>query len=123
GLVHKAAEPGWVQVHGGGLPDQWQALIDWESKSNRLRYFEALMVPGLLQTADYARAIIAGTAVHERSDSELDTKVSARLGRQGIMSRPVPPELHVVLAEPALRVPVGTQAVLVDQLRHLVRLA
>lgn len=122
-LVRKAAEPGWVQVHGSGLPDQWQALIDWEGKATGLRHFAPLMIPGLLQTADYARAIIVGTAERELSDNELETKVAARLGRQGILSRPIPPELHVVFAESALRIPLGTQAVLAEQLRHLMRLS
>lgn len=122
-LVRKAAEPGWVQVHGGGLPDQWQALIDWEGRAVALRDFAPLLIPGLLQTADYARAIIAGTAPAERSESELDVKVAARLGRQGILSRAMPPKLHVVLGEAALRMPVGGPGVMAAQLRHLVGLA
>jgi transcriptional regulator with XRE-family HTH domain len=122
-LVRQAAEPGWVQMHGGGLPDQWQVLIDWESRATALRNYEPLGIPGLLQTADYARAIIAGTANEQRTESELDTKVAARLGRQGILSRAIPPSLHVVLYEPALRMPVGGGGVMAAQLRHLAELA
>lgn len=118
-LVRRAAEPGWVQVHGGNLPDQWQTLIDWESRSTGLRDFEALGIPGLLQTADYARAIIAASAPQTRTEAELDTKVAARLGRQGILSRTVPPQFHVVLGEHALRMPVGGETVMCAQLRHL----
>jgi hypothetical protein len=51
-LVRQAAEPGWVQVHGRKLPEQWQALIEWEDKATTLKNFEPLGIPGLLQTAD-----------------------------------------------------------------------
>ncbi|MQA09509.1 MAG: helix-turn-helix domain-containing protein [Pseudonocardiaceae bacterium] len=123
GMVREAANPGWVQVHGNGLPDQWQALIELEGSTTALSNYEPLWIPGLLQTADYARAIIEGTIERELFESEVDTRVAARLGRQGLLSRAVPPNLHVVLYEPALRVPVGGPGVVAAQLRHLVDMA
>ncbi|MBA0128305.1 helix-turn-helix domain-containing protein [Haloechinothrix sp. YIM 98757] len=122
-LAREAANPGWVQARGPRLPDQWQALIEFERTATALWNYEPLWVPGLLQTSDYARAIIDGTAAQERTESELDTKVAARLGRQGILSRALPPELHVLLYEPALRVPVGGAAVMAGQLRYLLEVA
>jgi len=122
-LVRRAAEPGWVQVHSGNLPDQWQTLIEWETRSIGLRDFGPLVIPGLLQTADYARAIISASAPQTRTEAELDTKVAARLGRQGILSRAVPPQFHVILGEHALRMPVGSETVMGAQLRHLVEMA
>ncbi|WP_026422751.1 helix-turn-helix domain-containing protein [Actinokineospora inagensis] len=121
-LVRRAAEPGWVQVHGRGLPEQWQTLIDWESKALALRAHHGGLVPGLLQTADYARAAIRDTAAVRPSDVELDGKVAARLARQGILSRERPPSLHALIGEAALRIPVGGQAVASAQLRHLAEL-
>lgn len=122
-LVREAAKPGWVRIHGQGLPEQWQALIEWEDLATSFLHYQPMMIPGILQTADYARAIIRDTADREQSESEVDNKVAARLGRQGILSRALPPALHVVLYEPALRVPVGGPAVLAAQLRHLAELA
>ncbi|GLZ41744.1 helix-turn-helix transcriptional regulator [Actinokineospora sp. NBRC 105648] len=119
-LVRRAAEPGWVQVHGRGLPEQWQTLIDWESKAISLREHHPTLVPGLLQTAEYARAAIRDTAPQPPGEAELDSKVAARLARQGILSRDCPPTLHVLLGEAALRLPVGGPAVAAGQLRHLV---
>jgi hypothetical protein len=81
------------------------------------------MLPGLVQTADYARAIIRDTADRELSESEVDTMVAARLGRQGILSRVLPPHLHVLLYEPALKVAVGGASVQAGQLRHLLEMA
>ncbi|GAA3061399.1 helix-turn-helix domain-containing protein [Actinokineospora globicatena] len=118
-LVRRAAEPGWLQVHGRGLPEQWQTLIDWESKAVALRVLHAHLVPDLLQTADYARAAIRGTAPEPPGDAELDVKVGARLARQGILSREHPPALHVLIGEQALRIPVGGPAIAAAQLRHL----
>ncbi|HEV8562845.1 MAG TPA: helix-turn-helix transcriptional regulator [Actinophytocola sp.] len=118
-LVSQAAEPGLVQLHGRKLPEQWQALIEWEDKAVTLQNWAPLGIPGLLQTADYARAIIRGMSERELPESEVDTMVKVRLGRRAILSRPLPPKLHILLYEPALHVAVGGPDVLAVQLRHL----
>lgn len=118
-LVRRAEEPGWWQAHGSGLPELWQTLIEFEERATRIVNYEPLVVPGLLQTSEYARAVILGTA-GSLPDKELDTKVVARLGRQAILSRAEPPEMEVLLYEPVLRVPVGGQGVMHRQLRTLV---
>lgn len=122
-LVREAGKAGWVHMHRVGLPEQWQVLIDWEGKASALRNYQTMIIPGLVQTPDYARAIIAGTTERELGTSEMDTRVAARLGRQAILSRPLPPELHLVLHEAALHIPVGEPGVLVAQLRHLIEMA
>lgn len=122
-LVRNAADPGWVRTHRSGLPDQWQALIELEGSATALHNWDPLWVPGLLQTADYARAIIEGTSERELSQSDLDKRVAARLGRQAVLTRALPPSLHVLLYEPALRVPVGSPGALAAQLRHLADMA
>jgi transcriptional regulator with XRE-family HTH domain len=122
-LVRQAAEPGLVQLHGRKLPEQWQALIEWEDKATTLETYQPLWIPGLLQTADYAHAVIRGTADRELPESEVDTMVKVRLGRRAILSRPLPPRLHVLLYEPALQVAVGGPDVLAAQLRHLAEVA
>jgi transcriptional regulator with XRE-family HTH domain len=122
-MVRQGAEPGWVQVHGRKLPEQWQALIEWEDKATTLLHYQPLVVPGILQTSDYARAVVRGTPDHDLPESDVDSRVAARLGRQGILSRPLPPELHVVMYEAALRVSVGGPEVMNAQLRHLLEMA
>jgi transcriptional regulator with XRE-family HTH domain len=122
-LVREAAEPGWVRIHGRGLPEQWQALIEWEDKATSLHNYQPVVLPGLVQTPEYARAVIRDTAPQELPESEVDTKVAARLARQAILSRVLPPALHVLLHEPALRVPVGGPSVMAAQFRHLADLA
>nr|CTQ89809.1 Putative DNA-binding protein [Kibdelosporangium sp. MJ126-NF4] len=123
-LVRESAEPGWwVARYGDQLPQQWQALIGYESTATKILNYEPIGIPGLLQTADYARARIIGTAEYVLSDTELDAKVSARLGRQAILSRSTPPELTVLIHEPALMLPVGGEDVMRRQLRHLLDMA
>lgn len=121
-MVREADTPGWVWLHGQRLPDQWATLIELESKATALRTFQPLWIPGLFQTPDYARAVIVGTAERELTDVEVDTKVAARLGRQNVISRVLPPNLHVLLYEPALRVPVGGPRTLAGQLRRLLEM-
>lgn len=122
-LVRDAARSGLMRPHGRDLPEQWQQLIEWESEATVMRNYQPLMVPGLLQTTDYARAIITGTAERELTDRELEEMVSSRLGRQSILSRPMPPDLHVVLHEPVLHLPVGTPGVMAGQLNALLAMA
>ncbi|MGH3753722.1 MAG: Scr1 family TA system antitoxin-like transcriptional regulator [Pseudonocardiaceae bacterium] len=78
-LVRRAEERGWW-TRQPGLPQLWRSLIDFEAKATRIQNYEGFVVPGLLQTAEYARAIIQGVAPTV-SEAELDNLVAARMGR------------------------------------------
>jgi transcriptional regulator with XRE-family HTH domain len=104
------AYPSWLQ--------EW-ALIEREAK--RLRGFEPMIVPGLLQIGDYARAIF-GT-LSGVTDEEIDGHVAARLKRQEILNRDQSPELWMIMDEAVLRRPVGGTYVMREQLRHLLEMA
>lgn len=95
-------------------------FADWPGKeagAKRLRTFELVVVPGLLQTEDYARAVLS-TRVGD-SDDEIEEMVAARMERQAILARPKPPTLWVILDEAVLRRPVGGPEVMAGQLRRL----
>ena len=81
-----------------------------------------MFIPGLLQTEDYARAVIrAGQA---RPDPETrERRLTARMARQEILSRPDPPEIWAVLNEPVVSRPVGGADVMREQLQHLIELS
>jgi len=100
------AYPSWFQ--------EW-ALLEREAK--RLRWFEPLLVPGLLQTADYAQAVFRTR--FGPTDEEIDEQVAARLKRQEVLERDQPPRFWVILDEAVLRRPVGGTYVMREQLRHL----
>jgi transcriptional regulator with XRE-family HTH domain len=113
--------PGWFQQHGSRLPQQLVTYIDHENKAVAISDFQSTLVPGLLQTGDYARALIreAGTIPTE----EIDDRVAARLARQSLFSRDRPPRFTFFIHEFVLQLPVGGPAVMSDQLHHLLRMA
>ncbi|MFF4549737.1 Scr1 family TA system antitoxin-like transcriptional regulator [Streptomyces sp. NPDC001406] len=89
-----------------------------EREAISLSWYDALVVPGLLQTRNYARALLGGRVPAYDAD-ELETKIEARVGRQEILHRRVPPTLSFVVWEPALRMPTGGHETHLDQLRNL----
>lgn len=102
-----------------GLPEWLRPLVSFEEDATALNSYEPVLVPGLLQTEEYARAIhTAGR--HKVAPEFVDKWVAARMQRQRRLTEPNPLELHVVVAEAALSLQVGGQEVLVGQLRRLV---
>jgi transcriptional regulator with XRE-family HTH domain len=101
----------------GGYPAWFAEWIDSERRATSLRSWEPLIMPGLLQTADYARAILA--ADPETNEDQLDELVAARLERQEIFDQAEPPTLWAVLDEAVLHRLIGTRKVMYDQLLHL----
>ncbi|HKR50331.1 MAG TPA: helix-turn-helix transcriptional regulator [Pseudonocardiaceae bacterium] len=113
--------PGWFQQHGSRLPLQLVTLIDHESKAVTISEFQEPGVPGLLQTGDYARALLSRSG--NVPADEVDDRVAARLARQSLFSRDHPPRFTFYLHEFVLRLPVGGPAVMSDQLHHLLRMS
>jgi transcriptional regulator with XRE-family HTH domain len=116
--VRKAEERGWWESQGLGLPQLWQALINFESRATRIQNFEALMVPGLLQTAEYSKVIISSLNT-TLSNVELTNLVASRMARQAVLSRR-DLQFLAVIDEGALRRPIAESGVMRRQLRHLV---
>jgi transcriptional regulator with XRE-family HTH domain len=116
--VRKAEERGWWESQGLGLPELWQALINFESRATRIQNFEALVVPGLLQTDEYTEAIIASIN-KTLSKVELTNLVASRRARQAVLGRR---ELQflAIIDESALRRPIAESGAMRRQLRHLV---
>jgi transcriptional regulator with XRE-family HTH domain len=117
-LLRRAAEPGWWQVQGSRLPELWQELIDFERSATAIVNYEPLVVPGLLQSADYAGALIHA-ANPALSEDEVENRVAARTARQALLGRPRPPRLLVLLEEGVLRRVVGDAGLMRRQVRHL----
>ncbi|MFE3038318.1 Scr1 family TA system antitoxin-like transcriptional regulator [Streptomyces canus] len=115
---------GMLAAGVANLPDidqfpMWAELyVEHEREAIALSWYDALVVPGLLQTEPYARALLSGRVPPYDSD-ELETKVAARVGRREILARRVPPTLSFVVWEPALLMPTGGRETHRDQLRFL----
>ena len=105
----------------GGYPPWFAEWIESERRATSLCWWEPLVVPGLLQTADYARAILA--AGPDTMEDELEQMVAARLERQAILDRPRPPVLLVVLDEAVLHRGIGSPKIMHDQMLQLADLS
>jgi transcriptional regulator with XRE-family HTH domain len=114
---------GWLKdsVRHSAYPGWFSPWPDEEARARLLRWFEPMVVPGILQTEGYARALLAGRIGSKPDD--VDADVSARLERQAILDREDPPELWVVIDEAVLRRPVGGKHVIREQLNHLAEMA
>lgn len=120
-LCEEMNTPGWLQQHGSRLPKQLRTLIDHEDKAVTISDFQAVWIPGLLQTGDYARALSTGKGM--LPESEIEERVQARLARQSLFSRSRPARFTFFLHEFALRLPVGQPEVMSEQLHQLLRLS
>ncbi|MDQ3150536.1 MAG: helix-turn-helix domain-containing protein [Actinomycetota bacterium] len=120
-LCQEQHTPGWFQQHGSRLPQQVVTLIDHENRATSYNDIQPMLVPGLLQTGEYARAVISRGA--NMPPDEVDDRVAARLARQSLFSRASPARFTFYLHEPVLRTPVGGRTVMRDQLHHLVRMS
>jgi transcriptional regulator with XRE-family HTH domain len=99
----------------GPFPRWFEDWLNIEREVSSLRIWQPVIIPGLLQTADYAKALFrAGQS--DTSDDALDQLAAARLGRQGIFDKPEPPHLWVVLDEAVLHRLIGTPKITYDQL-------
>lgn len=96
-------------------------LPDLEAEAVRIRTYEAVLVPGLLQTPDYAAAVSRASQIVP--PDQIDRKVASRMARRGVLDAPNGPHLTAVIDEPALRKVIGSHAVMAEQLRFLVGMA
>jgi transcriptional regulator with XRE-family HTH domain len=110
-FVRREAYPAWFR--------DW---VEIEREATSLRWFEPLLIPGLLQTADYARAVLAA-AYPASADGEIDRLVTALLDRQAILAHADPPLLWVILDEGVLHRPVGGPKVMAGQIDRLIAAA
>ncbi|CDR09371.1 helix-turn-helix domain-containing protein [Streptomyces iranensis] len=108
----------WPYVYREAFPDWSRAFMAYSERAVSIRQYAAHVVPGLLQTEDYARAVLR-VGLSLTSDEQLEDRVDARLRRQQRLTSPDRPELWVVLDEAVLRRPIGGRAVMREQLARL----
>lgn len=121
-LAEEANQPGWWVTYGKLVPDWFKLFLGYEADASDLRTYEGELVPGVLQTADYARAVALANRPTS-TDSELDRQIELRRARQQRLTSDDPPDVHAVLNEAVLLRHVGGPAVMGQQLRHLAELA
>lgn len=118
-LARDANSPGWWHQYGDVLPSWFQAYLGLEAAAALIRTYELQFVPGLLQTQEYARAVVL--LGHGRAlPAEIDRRVALRMRRQRVLHRKDPPQLWAVVDEAALRRPIGGPAVMRQQVTALI---
>ncbi|MCO6006054.1 helix-turn-helix domain-containing protein [Actinoallomurus purpureus] len=120
-LARKSKEKSWWQPFSDLLDKEYATVIDLETAASQLRIFQALAIPGLLQTPDYARAIITRSGPLDLDEEEVERRVQLRMQRQAILARDGDLGLWVVLDEAALRRVIGSSQIMHGQLIHLAR--
>jgi Domain of unknown function (DUF5753)/Helix-turn-helix domain len=117
-MAADANNPGWWQHYGDLLPSWFRAYVDLEAAAGLIRTYEGQLIPGLLQTDDYMRALVRGAHL-ENSGEEVGRRVRLRMARQMLLTREQAPRLWAVVDEAALRRPVGGREVMRGQLERL----
>lgn len=120
-LVPRAKAPGWWHNYDDVLPSWFETYVGLEEAASGIRNYEVQFVPGLLQTEEYARAVVRlGHA--DAAAEEVERRVRLRMLRQAVLTRQDPPHLWAVVDEAVVRRPLGGRAVMRAQLEHLLDL-
>jgi transcriptional regulator with XRE-family HTH domain len=122
-LARQAKERGWWQSYGSAIPQWFQVYVGLEAEASSVRVYEAELVHGLLQTADYYRAFLRAAPAAAADDNEADRKIEVRLARQARLTAEDPPEYWAVLNEAVIRRVVGGAEVMRAQLDHIAEMA
>jgi transcriptional regulator with XRE-family HTH domain len=122
GLARQANNPGWWHHYGDILPPWFQSYLGLEAAASLIRTYEIQFVPGLLQTPEYARAVILLGHAGATAD-EIDRRVELRRQRQQVLDRIEPPQLWAVIDEAVLRRPIGGPDVMRAQIEALIEAA
>jgi transcriptional regulator with XRE-family HTH domain len=118
-LSREARQPGWWHSFRDVLPNPYEVYIGLEAGASSIRDFQPTVVPGLLQTQEYARETVRN-GPREMDRDEVERRVEVRMARQKILTRDDRPRLWAVIDEAVIRRVVGGPEVMRGQLHHLV---
>jgi transcriptional regulator with XRE-family HTH domain len=117
-LARDSRQKGWWHAYSDTMQPQMATYIGLESAASEIRIYEVSLIPGLLQTEDYARAVIRAGMVNSPAE-DIERRVALLMARQPAVVRDDPPKIWAVLDEAALRRRVGGAGVMRLQLEHL----
>ena len=118
-LTAEANATPWWQKYREVVPDWFHVYVGLEEAATLIRVYEVQFVPGLLQTEEYARAVVTQGSPN-LAPEEVDSRVAVRMGRQKLLDRENPPRLWAIVDEAALRRPMGGREVLAEQVKRLI---
>jgi len=121
-LAEHANAPEWWRDYEDVVPVWFEPYLGLEQAASVIWTYQVLFVPGLLQTEDYARAVLQA-ARGDAPEAEVGQQTALRMRRQQILHRQNPPHLWAVIDETALRRPIGGASTMRAQIQHLLRAA
>ncbi|MFF4592408.1 helix-turn-helix domain-containing protein [Amycolatopsis sp. NPDC001319] len=116
-LLREGEERNWHEIHGK-LPPNWKELVRFEDQASAIKNYEPLLIPGLAQTPEYARALMHSIDP-SLTDGEIEKLIAVRLNRQLVLGRLNGPRVHLLIDEGVLRRVVGSSEIMLGQLQHL----
>ncbi|WP_269082843.1 helix-turn-helix domain-containing protein [Allosalinactinospora lopnorensis] len=121
-LARESRRRGWWHVYGDVLPERFEVYLGLEPEANALHFYQSVVVPGLVQTERYARALLQAHPM-EVDAREIERRVELRIRRQELLFQENPPKTWVVLDEAVLHRPIGGPEVMAEQLQHLMKIS
>lgn len=121
-LAKTARQPSWWSKYRGSVPPVFFQYLEYEAAASVIRHYESYLVPGLLQTGDYAQTVIAEYKGNFTSKT-IQTRLEIRMKRQDLLEQAKPPRLYFVLDEAAIRHVMGDERVRDEQIQKLIDMA
>ena len=121
-LARASRQPSWSNKYKGAITSQYLQYIEYEETAASLRVYGPLLIPGLLQSEEYATTVIRTLGDPDVSEEIVRARVEVRLRRQQLLERSTPPELDFIFDEAVIRRAVGEQHVAHGQIARLIEL-
>jgi transcriptional regulator with XRE-family HTH domain len=122
-LARSARERSWWSTYKDAASPDFLRYVEQEASASAIRFYEHIVIHGLLQTEEYAALVIREFSDERHTGQQVDRRIELRLKRQELLTRAHPPALSFLHDEAALRRRVGSPAVMRRQLKHLAELA
>ncbi|MFT7871946.1 MULTISPECIES: helix-turn-helix domain-containing protein [Amycolatopsis] len=119
-LARHARDDNWLDSNPSDLPPALSGIVEYERTATRITMWSLAVLPGILQTPDYARDVLTNAEI---GLAQADAMLVARLERQRILVKPEPVRLTAFLGEMAIREQIGSAEIMSDQMDHLTRVA
>ncbi|WP_067459356.1 helix-turn-helix domain-containing protein [Actinomadura macra] len=121
-LARLAREPDWWHQYSGAIPKWFQVYVVLEASASHILGYESELVPGIMQTKRYARAILSTTPLPE-TEEKVEERITVRTTRQARLTQAEPLDVRLILNEAVVRRTVGGREIMREQIEHLIKLA
>jgi transcriptional regulator with XRE-family HTH domain len=121
-LARAARQPSWWSRYRGSVPPVFFQYLEYEAAASMIRHYESFLVPGLLQTQQYASTVISEYR-GDFSSKTIQTRLEIRMSRQKLLEQRDPPRLHFILDEAVIQRVIGDERIRAEQIKKLIDMA